>query len=411
MDYNKKLKKMQDSDKREQEEQGLEVLQDFKKDGTLYPWKEKKKRSLLLRNSYIRLSKRYTYKHLKRALTDKEKEQHNYYKHKSLRVNDCSNYLVFRKTENGKLKLYEANFCQTRLCPLCALRREMKARAQLSKVLGSIEKTQPELNYIFLTLTVENIKADKLKDTIDNMQIAFNRLFKYKKVNNEVVGYYRALEIGYDNDPIITQQKFDKAIKYYTDRNLKVGDINPNYRHFHPHFHVMIAVNPDYYVGFDVEKKKPIFKIQQSEWCDYWVRAMQINYRPIVDVRTIKSYKKGKKGGILETAKYIVKDSDYLFEHDFDMTDEVVETLDHVLHNRRLIGWGKLFKDVHKKLNLTEDITADVVIDGEEDSEVVDSSLIRYLWNKKHLNYIRVESDRETDHIYIRFNRKKIKRE
>lgn len=76
----------------------MNQLKDISKNGKERPWDEKKLKTLELAESYKRLGMKKAY-----------------------RVLDCSSYLEFKRyIENGKLKLYQANFCKVRLCPMCA---------------------------------------------------------------------------------------------------------------------------------------------------------------------------------------------------------------------------------------------------------------------------------------------------
>ena len=370
-----------------------EILQDNNKNGKPRPWKEKKMKNTSLRNSYIRLGHDCVH-------DCGHDEQGEYFINKSYRVNSCANTLGFVTDPDGRQKLYSAIFCQVRLCPMCAWRREMKIRTQLSKVIYDIEDTNPELKYIFLTLTVKRVKANKLIQTIDHMQEALNRLFKYKEINEIAVGFFRALEMNYDNDEFINQAYIDKRRDYYIKNkkkvppavsSLRVGQLNKNYKTYNPHFHIMIAVKPDYFIGFN--HNRPIFKITQKRWSDLWKRALQIDYTPTVWINTIENYgDSGKIGGILETAKYTVKDSDYLIDNDFETTDEVVETLDRALHKRRLVGWGKLMRAVHKKLNLQENVTADVNIDEDDKPEELHPLITWYEWHVGYSDYIKIKN-------------------
>lgn len=54
---------------------------------------------------------------------------------KAERMYDCENYLVF-KMKDGRLKLYQAYFCKTRLWPLCNWRRSLKIAFQNKKTFG-----------------------------------------------------------------------------------------------------------------------------------------------------------------------------------------------------------------------------------------------------------------------------------
>jgi hypothetical protein len=100
------------------------------------------------------------------------------------------------------------------------------------------------------------------------------------------------------------------------------------------------------------------------------------------------------EAAVAETAKYSVKDSDYLLD-DESKTDEVVETLAVVLKGRRLIGFGGLFMKIKRELKLTdiESDKADLVgaeACKKESCSVCGSTLIEqlYEWNLNARNYL-----------------------
>lgn len=53
-----------------------------------------------------------------------------------------------------------------------------------------------------------------------------------------------------------------------------------NFDTYHPHFHVLIAVNKSYFTSRDY--------LSQARWTAAWQQALQVDYTPIVDVRRIK---------------------------------------------------------------------------------------------------------------------------
>src|SRR5699024_1571634 len=71
----------------------------------------------------------------------------------------------------------------------------------------------------FLTLTAPNVEADELEDEIKHYNHSFQKLMQRKEVKNIVKGYARKLEITYNEER---------------------GD-------YHPHFHVLIAVDKNYF--------------------------------------------------------------------------------------------------------------------------------------------------------------------
>ena len=62
---------------------------------------------------------------------------------------------------------------------MCAWRRSLKIFGQVSKVMDHVEKNY-NYRYIFLTLTVKNCYGEDLKDTLDLMTSAFNKMNQRK---------------------------------------------------------------------------------------------------------------------------------------------------------------------------------------------------------------------------------------
>ena len=320
----------------------LEILQDTK-NGKDNNWKERKESTLDLAASYKRIG------------------SNKYY-----RVLDCSTFLEFRLTTVNDLKLTNANFCKVRLCPMCSWRRSLKIFGQVSKVMDHVEENY-NYRYIFLTLTVKNCYGKDLRDTLDLMTKAFNKMNQRKVFKQAIKGYFRSLEITYN----------------------KKNDT------YHPHFHMILAVNKNYFTDDRVY-------LSQEKWTNLWQSCLKVDYTPIVDVRRIKEDKnKGFGKAVAETAKYTVKADDFLIRDKKgnikeNLTDEVVETLDHALHRKRLTSFGFIFKEIHKKLNLDNAEDGDLTnTDNEELREDLTDIILRYQWNIGIKNYVLVEIDIE----------------
>src|SRR5699024_11878049 len=80
-------------------------------------------------------------------------------------------------------------------------------------------KQEEKKEFIFLTLTAPNVPADELNDESKHYNQSFQRLMQRKEVKQIVKGYARKLEITYN------EERDD----------------------YHPHFHVLIAVNKSYF--------------------------------------------------------------------------------------------------------------------------------------------------------------------
>jgi plasmid rolling circle replication initiator protein Rep len=298
------------------------------------------------------------------------------------RMDSCADYLRFAECECGHKKLVDAKFCQDRLCPMCNWRRSRKHFGQILKVLHAAEARQ-KLRYIFLTLTVRNVPGDRLSQCLDALGEGFNRLFKYKEVDKPVVGYVRSLEITYN--------------RYHEE--------------YHPHIHVLLGVMPTYFSNY---------YISQAKWVNFWEQAMGLEYSPIVDVRVVKPKKvkaeaakidasaadsavesayaadadtpqtaKDKKkmsvvSAVAEAAKYSVKDTDYIFPDDEALSVKVTKDLASALVHRRFLGYGKLFKQLHKELDLSDVEAKDAdLVSGNDHTctcPICSSNLLEYLY-------------------------------
>ena len=325
--------------KKNYKETNIEVLKDVNKNGKDNNWKERKESNLKLADSYKRLG----YK--------------KYY-----RVVDCSTFLEFVVTKSSSLKLLKANFCKVRLCPMCAWRRSLKIFGQVSKVMDKVEKNY-NYKYIFLTLTVKNCYGEDLKDTLDLMTKSFNKLSERKAFKQAIKGYFRSLEITYN--------KKDNT--------------------YHPHFHLVLAVDNNYFTNSRVY-------LSQEKWTNLWKESLKVDYTPVVDVRRVKSKNKDFGKVVAETAKYTVKADDYLIKDedgkiDEGLTDNVVKTLDKALHRKRLVSFGFIFKEIHKMLKLddTEDGSLENTDNEDKLRDDLTDIILRYQWNIGIKNYKLVE--------------------
>jgi plasmid rolling circle replication initiator protein Rep len=317
-----------------------EILQDLNKNKKERPFREKKLKSLKLAKSFYRI----------------------YMDKKALNVKLCGYQLGFKEClKDGYKKLYSANFCKDRLCPMCAWRRSKMLQGQVLKIIHKATE-QKKMKFIFLTLTIKNCTAEDLKATIDKLFKAYKLMFKYKDIDKIAIGWLRCLEVTY----------------------------NKKNNTYHPHFHVLIGVNPSYF------KNKEYIK--QVQWVEYWRKALKIDYDPVVSIEVVKAKRENQtiEGAVAETAKYTVKDSDYILD-DKKQMDKVVLTLSMGLHGRRLISYGKLFRKVKLELNLKdiESKNADLIGEVSKSCQcpICSSNLIDmlYKWDMTASNYIGVE--------------------
>lgn len=263
------------------------------------------------------------------------------------RVASCGEMLHFIRREDGGLRLYQAYFCKNKLCPMCNWRRSMKYSYQTSRIVDEAIKQQPKGRFLFLTLTVKNVEGEKLNETISQLTQAFNRLFKYKKVQKNLIGYLRSVEVTHNEEE---------------------GT-------YHPHIHVLMMVRPVYFKGGSY--------ISQEEWGVLWSQSLKVDYVPMVDIRAVKETGKGLKGAILETAKYPTKPIKLDIEN-----KQVVDDLYNGLYRKRQLGYGGLFKKIKKQLALDDVENGDLVLTSDDKNELSEGTKIVACWNATKQNYL-----------------------
>lgn len=119
-----------------------------------------------------------------------------------------------------------------------------------------------------------------------------------------------------------------------------------------------------------------------------------------VDVRSVKPKHKNLNSGdtlartglinaICETTKYTVKDKDYIVPYDWDLSKDIVCTLDMALADRRLIAWGGLLARLRAELKLDDEIDGDLVhIDDDSILDDTAKPQITYFWHVGYQQYI-----------------------
>jgi plasmid rolling circle replication initiator protein Rep len=326
-----------------------------------YNWTSKKLKNLAVADACERLMKK-----------EVEENSMNISEKRINRMRGCATYLRFAVEtldKKSKKRLTQANFCRDRFCPHCQKRRSMMLFSQFKRLLETwVEgfngvKAKPA--FLLLTLTIPNCKAEDLGATIDQMLQGFNRLFKLKDLDF-VKGYFRTLETTYN------QTRDD----------------------YHPHIHVVMGIHESYFSHNYLSKEK---------WLQLWKQSMRRDDIKVVNIlkvrdkkdlkRVEKTLEEGQKegldpcdmmAGILETAKYCVKPSDYL---DFDeeksqyvANEEVLGVLMEHLKGRRLIAYGRDFDEIRKKLKDQDVDEADLIkLNAEEDQEPF-SPMYEVLW-------------------------------
>lgn len=308
------------------------MLLDDEKNGKKRPWKPKKIRALKVADSFQRLG----------------------WEKKATRVRFCGSSLVFLvEVETGEKRLHDADFCRERLCPMCQWRKSLKVFQEVSKVMDVVQQENKNLIPLFLTLTVRNCPTDELSKTLDIIFKGWYRLTNHRKMQRIVRGWFRALEVTYNED----------------------SDT------FHPHLHAVIMVDRTYF------QKNNTDYMETSDWVQMWRTAAKLDYDPVCDVRRVKGKRKHK--AIAEVAKYTLKDTDFIKPAP-DLTDTLVYFLSTGLKNRRLFAFGGILKNIAKQLGAESPDEGDLIhVDDDAIRGDVATMLEVYHWNFGIADYVR----------------------
>lgn len=263
------------------------------------------------------------------------------------RIQSCGDVLRFVRREDGSLKLYQAYFCKNKLCPMCNWRRSMKYSYQTARIVDEAIKQEQKGRFLFLTLTVKNVPGSELNRTLTSLTKSFDRLFKRAKVQKNLIGYLRSVEVTY-NDEEDT---------------------------YHPHLHVLLMVKTSYFKGGNY--------ISQEEWSQLWSQSLKVDYIPLVDIRSVKQKGKGLKGAILETAKYPTKPIKLDIEN-----KQVVDDLYNGLYKKRQLGYGGIFKIIKKQLALDDAENGDLIHTSDDNNDLSEGTKIVAYWNVTRQNYL-----------------------
>jgi plasmid rolling circle replication initiator protein Rep len=230
------------------------------------------------------------------------------------RVENCAQVLGFAHdplaTKKNKLKLQTAWFCKVRHYPVCQWRRSLMWQAKVYRALPLLRRDYPDTRFLFMTLTIRNCDVKDLRTTLTDMAKGWKRLTELRSWPAR--GWVRAVEI--------TRSQ--------------------RYRTAHPHYHCLLMVAPAYFQGD---------YLKQDEWAELWRHCLRINYRPVVDIRTVKlalvpdtqrvnPMPKHMWAAMAEVLKYAVKPSDMVRDHDWFL--ELVEQV----HHTRGVAIGGILK-------------------------------------------------------------------
>lgn len=218
------------------------------------------------------------------------------------RILNCGNFIQSVLTADGSTgKVVKANRCMNRFCPICLATRSRKQGFMLGVVLETLRENY-DYKFLFLTLTVPNVKGNDLLEELQKQYESLKRFIQRKQFKNINKGYVRKTEITY----------------------------NPKRNDFHPHIHMLIAVDESYFTRENY--------VKQEEWLEIWKKCKRD------DSITQVHIKKADEESFRELAKYEAKDLEYL-----NYGEEVFDVFYKALRGRKTLTFNGCFQE-HKKL-------------------------------------------------------------
>lgn len=253
---------------------------------------------------------------------------------------------VSRDTGELRLALRYGEFCHVPFCPVCCRRRSMRWMRRLWEALPPLLDERPTARFLFLTLTVKNPPVENLRETLRQMNAAWQRLIQRKKFRS-VLGWLRSTEITYGNVP---------------------GGC-------HPHFHAVLWVPASWF-------KRDY--VTHADWVKLWRECLRADYDPSVKIKRVRPKKSSLpenatpadvqraalEAGVIETLKYTVKSSDIVRDPAWFLE------LARQAYGMRMVAAGGRFREV---LRVDDDITDEEMI-GADGSAVPDEFEESGLW-------------------------------
>jgi plasmid rolling circle replication initiator protein Rep len=268
-----------------------------------------------------------------------------------MNVNQCMNAMIIDYNENfSKKKLYKAIRCKDRFCPIC---QKIEARKMSFKLLiccrWIVQVKKKSL--IFVTLTIPNCEDEVLRQTISNLIKSWAHMTRLKKIKKMLKGSYRKIEITYNKEK----------------------------NNYHPHIHLMIAVNRSYF------KNKEY--VSHDEWKTLWqqsyenVTKIKMDQEPYVDVKRVYD-----EGAAFEITKYCAKPFAEFYED-----EDVYATMRNAIKGKQLVAPRGLFAEAFE---LFENDELDYLMNEEEIKWV---HRIRYEWDNPNEKYLHKALDIEEE--------------
>ncbi|MEQ1670151.1 MAG: protein rep [Hyphomicrobium sp.] len=217
--------------------------------------------------------------------------------------------------------------CSNRHCVSCEAKRANQLAQDTIELFDYVWKLYPGARVLMLTLTARNRPLEQTRAMLLDHQRALKVFWSFKRIVDACLGHFTNIEVDFER------------------RNGKIFA--------HVHSHSLVATAP----GALSDHRY----IRQAEYVALWQRALRVSYKPIVDIRAIKSRDglstdpSSIRGAVREACKYCL-DTEGFIEHEnghLRVDPQVVVAFALAVHRRRLTSMDRIFNDA-KKLRAKE---------------------------------------------------------
>lgn len=258
------------------------------------------------------------------------------------RLKECGNFIKFQSSEDKtKFMLSGGNFCNNRFCPFCSWLKAKRTAFELLELIKVVEYKE-KFAFLFITLTAPNVPKEKLREEIEEFNVSFKRLFQTKEFKVFNKGFIRKLEITYN------EERDD----------------------YHPHFHLVVAVNKSYFTSRNYMSKKRLLELWQRAKRD--TSITQVDIKPC-RMDTVKQ--------VMELATYSAKQGD-LYK-----SKEIFDGFYEGLFRKKMLVYNGIFKEYKKKIEVGEIDPAEVI----ELNQLLEEATKEFYFQWEKENYLLVD--------------------
>ena len=230
--------------------------------------------------------------------------------------------LVSRPGEVSFVASTNKRACANRFCISCESKRAKALAKDTIELFDYVWQLNPGARVLMLTLTSRNRPLDQTRAMLLDHQKALKTFWSYQRLQTATLGHFTNIEV---------------------DFAVKKGAITA-----HVHSHSLVVVE----AGALSDHRY----IRQAEYVALWQRALKASYKPVADIRAIKSRDglstdpDSIRGAVRETCKYCL-DTEGFIEHKngrLRVKPEVAVAFALAIHRRRLTSMDRIFNDAKK---------------------------------------------------------------